>query len=72
VWLSDNRRLLFWDGGKILLIDTKTGRFHEVLSLEPDTVGDFFDLSRDDRTIYFSRRHSEADIWMLTLNEEPQ
>ncbi len=72
VWLSDNRRLLFWDRGKILLLDGKTGGFHEVLSLEPDAVDEVLDLSRDDRTVYFSRIRSEADIWMVTLDEEPQ
>ena len=72
VWLSDNRRLLFDDGGKIFLLDGKTGAFHEVLSLEPDAVEEGLDLSRDDRTIYFSRMRSEADIWMLTLDEKPR
>jgi serine/threonine protein kinase len=72
VWLRDNRRLLFRDRGKILLLDGKTGSFHEVLSLEPDTVEDDLDLSSDERTIYFSRGHAEADIWMVTLDEEPK
>jgi Tol biopolymer transport system component len=72
VWLSDNRRLLFQDGGKIFLLDGKTGGFREVLSLEPDTITDSFGLSRDDRTIYFVRDRSEADIWMVTLDEEPK
>jgi serine/threonine protein kinase/sugar lactone lactonase YvrE len=72
VWLSDNRRLLFADGARIFLLDGKTGNFHEVLSLEPDTIEEGLDLSSDDRTIYFSRIRSEADIWMLTLDEEPQ
>ena len=72
VWLTDNRRLLFQDRGKILLLDGKTGSFHEVLSLEPDAVEAVLDLSSDNRTIYFSRFRSEADIWMLTLDEEPR
>jgi hypothetical protein len=54
------------------LLDGKTGRYREVLSLEPDTIGAYFGLSRDDRTIYFNRRRLEADIWMLTLDEEPK
>jgi hypothetical protein len=41
-----------------------------VLSLDSDTVG-LFALSPDNRTIYFERRSDEADIWILTFNEEP-
>ena len=66
VWLNDNRRLLYrGDGGKVLLLDTKTGNSHEILSVRFDN----FALSRDERTIYFSRIRSEADIWMVTLDE---
>jgi Tol biopolymer transport system component len=68
-WLSDNRRLLFRQSGKILLFDSTTGASHEILSLEPDSIYESFDLSRDDRTIYFVRSHAEADIWMVTLDE---
>jgi Tol biopolymer transport system component len=72
VWLSDNQRLLFPRGGKIFLLDGKTGRFREVLSLEADTIDHQIGVSRDDSTIYFNRGHAEADIWMLTLDDEPQ
>jgi hypothetical protein len=71
VWLSDARRMLFPAGGKILLLDGKTGSFRKVLSLEPDTIYESLDLTSDDRTIYFIRRHTEADIWMVTLDGEP-
>jgi serine/threonine protein kinase/dipeptidyl aminopeptidase/acylaminoacyl peptidase len=70
LWLSDGRRLLFWEKGKVFLLDGETGGSREVLSLEPDAI-DYFGLSSDDRTIYFSWRHSEADIWMVTLDETP-
>jgi serine/threonine protein kinase len=72
VWLSDNRRLLFRDGGKILLLDGKTSSFRELLSLEPDRIAQDFGLASDDRTIYFIRTRSEADIWMVTLHETPR
>jgi hypothetical protein len=72
VWLSDNRRMLFWRGGNVHLLDTKTSRFHEVLDLKLDSIDYRFDISSDDRTIYFSRIHSEADIWMVTLDEAPR
>jgi serine/threonine protein kinase len=72
LWLSHNRRLLFQDGGKILLLDGKTGGFRELLSLEADRIGSYIGLSKDDRTIYFIRGRFEADIWMVTLDEKPQ
>jgi WD40 repeat protein len=69
-WLNDGRRLLFRDAeGAVRLLDTETGRQKEVLRVAPDSVS-FFCLSRDDKVMYFSRRISEADIWMLTLDEE--
>ena len=71
VWLSDSRRILFYDftQGKIFLVDSKSGRVREVLSISPDIV-DSLSVSPDNRSIYFSRSTSEADIWLLTLNEE--
>ncbi len=72
MWLSDNRRLLFWNGGKISLLDGEAGSFHDVLSLGPDKIDDYFGLASDQRTIYFSRIRPEADIWMVTLDEEPR
>ena len=72
MWLGDNRRLLFWNGGKISLLDGETGSFHDVLSLGPDKIDDYFGLASDQRTIYFSRIRPEADIWMVTLDEKKQ
>jgi Tol biopolymer transport system component len=68
-WLTDSRRLLFADSGTIFLLDIDSGRSHEVLSLFPDYL-DTCTLSSDNRTMYLTRITSEADIWMLTLNEE--
>jgi Tol biopolymer transport system component len=73
VWLSDNRRLLVGDGSKILLLDAETGSSHEVLSLERERINpDVIHISSDDRTIFFSSGRTEADIWMVTLDDEPQ
>jgi len=66
-WLNDSRRLLFLSGGKLYLLDSVSKKYEEVR----DLGGGFsFSLSRDNRTIYFDRYLQEADIWMLTLNEE--
>jgi Tol biopolymer transport system component len=65
-WLNDSRRLLFWSGGKLYILDSVSKEYEEVL----DSAGSSLSLSRDNRTIYFDRGLAEADIWMLTLNEE--
>ena len=67
-WLSDNRRLLFHSelDSKIYLVDTRTRKVHEVLSMTPNDVG-FFSISHDDRWIYFTLGVTEDDIWLAHL-----
>ena len=66
MWLSDSRRLLYFDDGVMRLVDSRSGQLDDVLS----DVDFNFSVSRDDRTIYFGRKVEEADIWVLTLDEE--
>ncbi|MBM3744354.1 MAG: hypothetical protein FJW34_00980 [Acidobacteria bacterium] len=67
-WLSDSRRLLFVHQGKIYLVDTKSGRIHEVLAVAPHEVQAYkLSLSRDDRLLYFSVETTEADVWLMSL-----
>ena len=79
LWLADGRRVLFTAEqkapGKLYLLDTETGEYHEVLSAEileiaPDRVNWWPGLSPDNRTIFFTRLHDDADIWMLSLGEQ--
>jgi Tol biopolymer transport system component len=69
VFLSDSRRILFRDSGELYLLDSESGKVDEVLSVSPDHFN-LFSVSPDNRSIYFTRNSSEADIWMLSLNEE--
>ena len=55
--------------GKIFLLDIDEGSIHEILSISPDIVGEL-SISHDNRWIYFNRSSTEADIWMLTLEDE--
>jgi Tol biopolymer transport system component/predicted Ser/Thr protein kinase len=64
-WLNDNRRLLVAFAGKFFLVDAQTGDIREILSLAPWHISRF-DLTRDNRMIYFSMEDRQADIWMLT------
>jgi Tol biopolymer transport system component len=65
VWLSDSRRLLFQYEGKIYLVDARSRKVREVLSVAPHEVEDNFGLSNDDRLILFGLVVTEADIWMM-------
>jgi Tol biopolymer transport system component len=68
-WLSDGHRVLFANGEKLFLLDVETGRAKEILEragLEADNLPA---ISPDNRTIYFGIARSEADIWMVTLDE---
>jgi Tol biopolymer transport system component len=67
-WLRDNRRLLFWNEGKLFLLDTESKQHREILRLEPPaSIAPLFSIAADNRTIYFTHTVSESDIWMLTL-----
>jgi len=67
VWLPDGRHVLFVAGGKgFHLLDTRTRAVKRVYTVTRDVVGPPR-LSRDAKAMYFSRRVTEADIWMATL-----
>ena len=72
VWLSDSRRLLYLNEGRLSLLDTKDGRTTPVSPSKGLAPLDFrigpggaFALSRDDRTLYFVRDESQGDIWQM-------
>jgi len=67
VWLPDNRRLVFGDGGRNFWIaDIKTKETKKVYSSGRDVFGPPR-LTRDGRTAVYSRRVNEADVWLMTL-----
>jgi hypothetical protein len=70
VWLSDNRRILFHDAGRLHIVNTESGAAKEVLSIEPEEIARRgFALSPDDRQIYFSVSVTEADVWMVEMEK---
>jgi Tol biopolymer transport system component len=71
-WLNDGRRLLFLDdqAATVMILDTETEEQRPVYSVEPGFHVLEFCLSRPNDLIYFIRGRIEADIWMLTLDEE--
>jgi serine/threonine protein kinase/Tol biopolymer transport system component len=67
IWLSDNRRLLFWSQNKIQILDRVTKQTHDVMSASPKAIDVTFSMSTDNRILYFSSITREADVWMLTI-----
>jgi eukaryotic-like serine/threonine-protein kinase len=63
IWLKDNRRLIFFDKDKVFLIDSLTKKVKEILSVAPDSLQGMT-ISPDNRSIYFSLKKTEADIWL--------
>jgi Tol biopolymer transport system component len=69
IWLPDSRRLLFVSGGSAFyVVDTATREVRTVLEVTRDVLGPPR-LTRDARHAFYSRRHTEADIWLLTLED---
>ncbi|MFI5179823.1 MAG: protein kinase [Thermoanaerobaculia bacterium] len=67
VFLPDSRRILFVTRGKeFLLIDRRSKEVRKVYSTVRDVLGPPR-LTRDGRAAYFSRRVTEADVWLATL-----
>jgi Tol biopolymer transport system component len=66
-WLSDSRRLLYWDGGTLFLLDTLSRTSRRVLTTPPGSDYNDFSLSPDGRVLYLARNTEQGDIWLLTL-----
>jgi Tol biopolymer transport system component len=67
VWLPDSRRVLFVAHGKdFYLVDSSSKQVRKVFSVAHDIIGPP-QLTRDGKTAYFSRRVTESDIWLVTL-----
>jgi len=67
VWLPDSRRLLLVaDGRAFYLLDRETRQVRQVFAVTRDVIGPP-QPTPDGRAVYFTRRVTEADIWLLTL-----
>jgi Tol biopolymer transport system component len=67
VWLPDSRHVLFVSGGNAFyIVDTQTKEVRKIFSVTRDVIGPPR-LTRDGATAYFTRRVTEADIWLVTL-----
>jgi len=67
LWLPDGRHLLFVSGGNAFyVVDRDTKAVRKVFEVSRDVIGPP-QLTPDGRTMYFTRRVTEADIWLMTL-----
>jgi serine/threonine protein kinase len=67
VWLPDSRHILFVSGGKgFYIVDRETRQVRRIFTVTRDVVGPPR-LTRDGRHAYYSRRVTEADLWLVTL-----
>jgi Tol biopolymer transport system component len=66
IWLNDGRQILFSEGSRLRLIDSKTRATRDVVSIAPDRL-DLWSVSRDNRAAYFVRIVAKADIWLMKL-----
>lgn len=71
VWLPDSRRALFVTrrGREFHIVDTVTRETRMVYAVTRDTLGPPR-LNRDGTVAFFSRRVTEADVWLVDL--QPQ
>ncbi|MGB5661421.1 MAG: hypothetical protein WBO54_18265, partial [Thermoanaerobaculia bacterium] len=70
VWLPDSRRLMFvYKGNRFFTVDRESKETQEIFSVTRDVIGPPR-LSGDGSQVVFSRRVTEADIWLLTLETE--
>ena len=68
VWLNDDRRLLFRFDGEIYFVDSETKKVRTILSFNQHEIPSFC-LSKDNRTIFYTLRRTEADVWLLSLED---
>ena len=70
VWLPDSRHLLFVSAGSgFHVVDGVTREVREVFAVKRDVLGPPR-LTPDGRMIVYSRRTTEADIWILTIDDD--
>jgi len=67
IWLNDDRRVLFREGGSLYVLDRITGKWQEILALKAPTLIGNYALSRDNRRLYYTSGNGEADIWLLNV-----
>lgn len=67
LWLPGGQEILYSDAGRLRIVHVATGTIRDVSS--PPGVSSM-SLSADGRTLVFSDRKTQADVWVMSI--EPQ
>jgi hypothetical protein len=70
VWLSDNRRLLYSNHGRMFIVEIQTKKKHELENFPAGVLPGFFQISSDDRTFYYEVGTKEANLWEGTIEAQ--
>lgn len=62
IWLPNGQEILYSDGGRLRIVNADSGAIREVTGL---ASGVGVSLSADGRTLVYSERNTEADVWMM-------
>jgi Tol biopolymer transport system component len=66
IWLPGGREILYGEGGKLRIVNLDNGAIREVNSPVAVTA---MSLSSDGRTLVFSDRRTQSDVWMMSVQE---
>jgi eukaryotic-like serine/threonine-protein kinase len=64
LWLPNGREILYSDGGKPRIVDVITGASRDVNTTIPASA---MSLSADGKTLVYSDRRTQSDIWMMSV-----
>jgi serine/threonine protein kinase len=64
-WMPDGRRLLALRGGKVVVIDSESGKASDVYADVPPNGISSFGLSRDGKRLFVAAGSSRTSIWMM-------
>jgi Tol biopolymer transport system component len=66
VWFPDSRHILFVaNRHEFWVLDSRTHNVHRVYENTRDVIGPPR-MTRDGRWVFFSRRFTDADIWVVS------
>jgi Tol biopolymer transport system component len=66
IWLPGGREILYGEGGKLRMVNLDNGAIREVTSPVAVTA---MSLSNDARTLVFSDRRTQSDVWMMSVEQ---
>jgi eukaryotic-like serine/threonine-protein kinase len=64
IWLPSGRELLYGDAGRLRIVNIDSGAIRDVATTMPVSA---MSLSNDARTLVFSDRRTQSDVWMMSI-----